>query len=111
MFYQKLFFEYPFIRALFPDDMENQIIIFSRTIDALVDNAHQLDRFYPSLADLAKRHIKYGVKVAHYAAVGAVLIDTFSEISGNQFTTETRLAWEAVYADTAGVMISSAYAN
>ncbi|QCB40995.1 hemin receptor [Sphingomonas sp. PAMC26645] len=109
IFYYRLLLNHPFARALFPDDMTHQIFVFSKTIDVLVENVANLTRLRPTLTDLAKKHVKYGVKAYQYAAVGTVLIDTFAELLGEDFTREAREAWELVYAETAGVMISAAY--
>lgn len=109
LFYHQLLLAHPFARALFPDNMTHQIIVFEKTIDVLVENVDDLYRLRPTLSALAKQHVKYGVRSYQYAAVGTVLIDTFGRILGNQFTAETRQAWEAVYQETAGVMMSEAY--
>ncbi|MGU3389795.1 globin domain-containing protein [Sphingomonas sp. M1A8_2b] len=109
LFYHRLFLSHPFARALFPDDMTHQTIVFEKTIDVLVHNVADIDRLKPTLSNLARKHLEYGVKAYQYEAVGAVLIDTFSEILGSRFTPEVRKAWESVYAETAGVMISAAY--
>ncbi|MCP8891193.1 globin domain-containing protein [Sphingomonas faeni] len=109
LFYHRLLLNHPFARALFPDDMTHQIFVFSKTIDVLVENVADLPRLRPTLIDLAKKHVKYGVRAYQYAAVGTTLIDTFSEILGEDFTLEARQAWELVYTETAGVMISAAY--
>jgi nitric oxide dioxygenase len=109
LFYHRLLQNHPFARALFPDDMAHQIVIFAKTIDVLVENLANLDRLRPTLSDLARRHVKYGVRADHYSAIGAVLIDTFADILEIGFTPDTRRAWETVYAETAGVMIADAY--
>ena len=109
MFYDQLLLRHPFARALFPDDLTHQISVFEKTIDTLVENVENFPSLCPALIDLAKRHATYGVKAYQYAAVGAVLIDTFAEILGPAFTAEARQAWEKVYDETAGVMISDSY--
>ncbi len=109
LFYHRLFLEHPFARALFPDDITHQIVVFAKTIDALIDNVVDIEQLAPSLSLLAKRHVQYGVKAYQYAAVGTVLMETFEEILGSGFTFEVRQAWEVVYAETAGFMIVEAY--
>lgn len=111
LFYHRLLLDHPFARALFPDDMTHQIVIFAKTMDVLVQNVANLDSLRPTLSDLAKRHVKYGVRAYQYAAVGKVLIDTFEEILGIGFTPDIRQAWEAVYRETAGAMIADAYCD
>ena len=108
-FYYRLLHEHPFTRVLFPDDLSRQVEAFRQTVDALVEQIDNLPMLRPTLAALAKRHVEYGVKVQHYEIVGAVLIDSFGEILADRFTPAMRNAWEALYAATAGVMVSEAY--
>lgn len=109
LFYHRLLFDHPFTRALFSDDMQHQAFVFEKTIDTLVKNVVDIERLRPDLSELAKKHVGYGVRPHHYEVVGTVLIETFSEILGGRFTPDIRRAWEAVYAETAGVMIAEAY--
>lgn len=111
LFYHRLFLEHPFARALFPDDMAHQMVVFAKTIDVLIDNVADIEDLAQSLSSLAKRHVQYGVKSYHYTAVGTVLINTFEEVLGSDFTLEVRQAWEVVYAETAGFMIVQAYSE
>lgn len=108
-FYFKLLHQHPFARALFPDDLTNQSRAFRRTIDTLVEALDRLPALPVTLADLARRHVAYGVQAHHYPLVGDVLIETFAEMSGSGFTAETRAAWQMLYDDTAGIMIREAY--
>ncbi|KQT35116.1 hypothetical protein ASG29_03050 [Sphingomonas sp. Leaf412] len=109
LFYHRLFDRHPFARSLFPDDMTRQVIVFRASIDALVEAIDDLPSLRPTLADLARRHVQYGVKPHHYPQVGTVLIDTFDEMSPGGFPAETRAAWEALYADVARIMLAAAY--
>lgn len=109
LFYHRLLHRHPFARVLFPDDMTHQIEVFRRTIDALIDQLDGLTSLRPTLADLACRHVGYGVEARHYAIVGEVLIDTFAEMLRDRFNAQTRAAWHTLYADTAGVMIAETY--
>ncbi|MEG3085055.1 globin domain-containing protein [Sphingomonas sp. PB2P12] len=109
LFYHRLLLDHPFARALFSDDLGHQAFVFEKTIEILVKNVVDIERLRPDLSDLAKKHVGYGVLPYQYEAVGAVLIETFSAILGSRFTPEVRTAWEAVYAETAGVMIAEAY--
>ncbi|RMB54607.1 nitric oxide dioxygenase [Sphingomonas sp. PP-CE-3A-406] len=109
LFYHRLLLDHPFARALFPDDLRHQAFVFEKTIAILVREVGNIAGLRPTLADLARKHVGYGVRPYQYEAVGAVLIATFSEILGSRFTPEIREAWETVYAETAGVMIAEAY--
>lgn len=109
LFYHRLLLDHPFARALFPDDLRHQAFVFEKTIAILVREVGNIPGLRPTLADLARKHVGYGVRPYQYDAVGAVLIATFSEILGSRFTPEIREAWQTVYAETAGVMIAEAY--
>ncbi|MEG3178835.1 globin domain-containing protein [Sphingomonas sp. RB3P16] len=108
-FYHNLFFQHPFIRALFPDDIANQCFIFRQTIDVLIAECADFGNIQSNLTDLSIRHIKYGAKIEHYAFVGEALIGTFEHILGDRFTLEVRQAWEGLYAETSKIMINAAY--
>lgn len=109
LFYHRLLLDHPFARALFPDDLRHQAFVFEKTIDILVKDVGDIAHLRPTLSALARQHVGYGVRAYQYEAVGSVLIDTFSEILGSRFTPDVRAAWEAVYAETASVMIAEAY--
>ncbi|TPG06572.1 globin domain-containing protein [Sphingomonas oligophenolica] len=109
IFYDRLLHDHPFARALFPDDMTHQVNVFREMIDALVSQIDDLSALQPSLTDLAKRHVAYGVKAWHYEVVGEGLIGCFSDVLADRFTTAMREAWEALYSATAGAMIAEAY--
>ena len=79
LFYHRLLLDHPFARALFPDDMTHQIVIFAKTMDVLIENVESLDSLRPTLSDLAKRHVQYGVraKLPSFTAV-PLLFNGFS---------------------------------
>ena len=62
----------------------------------------------PTVQDLARRHVGYGVEERHYATVGQGLIGTLEAGLGEAFTQEARAAWTAAYGLLAGVMIAAA---
>jgi hemoglobin-like flavoprotein len=57
---------------------------------------------------LAKRHVGYGAKHEHYAAVGQALIETLAAGLGTGFTPDVLAAWQAAYALLATVMMEAA---
>ena len=58
----------------------------------------------PVLLRLGQRHTVYGVVDAHYASVGAALLDTLSAGLGDGFTVEVREAWTTMYGLVAQTM-------
>lgn len=56
--------------------------------------------------DLGKRHVRYGVTKEMYFFMGEALIYMLEQKLGDDFTKETREAWEQVYAELAGDIMS-----
>lgn len=108
IFYARLFELAPEVRALFKGDMTEQgrkLMGMLRTVVTTLDKPEVL---VPVAQRLAERHVGYGAQPAHYAVVGAALIDTLAAGLGDDFTPETRTAWEAAYGTLSGVMIDAA---
>lgn len=64
----------------------------------------------PVLLRLGQRHAGYGVAEAHYASVGAALLETLAAGLGEGFTAEVREAWTAMYGHVARTMQQGAAA-
>lgn len=107
-FYHRLLERHPFTRAMFPDDLTDQINIFRVTVDALVEGLHDFAATRVALADLGRRHVGYGVRPHHYIHVGDILFGTLQELGGDRFDAPTRAAWQALYDKVAHVMIAAA---
>jgi hemoglobin-like flavoprotein len=70
-----------------------------------------LDNLEPMLdriRALARRHVGYGVRDAHYASVGAALLWTLEQGLGDDFTAEVRDAWAAAYEVLSSTMMAAA---
>lgn len=61
-----------------------------------------------TLEALAQRHTGYGVRDAHYDAVGKALLWTLEQELGPAFTPEARVAWTALYGAMAEIMRKAA---
>lgn len=73
---------------------------------------HDLDKplvVLPVAQDLARRHVGYGVREAHYASVGVALLGTLEHCLGKGFTPSVAASWKEAYALLSGVMITAAY--
>lgn len=106
-FYSKLFTDTPRLRHLFPQKMEAQ---YAKLIDMLNVVVARLDRFDELSADIeamAQRHVKYGVRPAHYKLVGTALLWTLQQGLGPDWTPEVRDAWTQCYTALAEAMITS----
>lgn len=111
LFYERLFVHDPSLRRLFGDtDMAEQGQKLFSALRLVVGGLRNLPAVVPVLEDLAVRHVGYGVREAHYATVGTVLIETLSLYFGPRFSTELRAAWTGAYDAVAQVMIAAARA-
>lgn len=76
LFYGRLFEIAPAVKPLFRGDMKEQGRKLMATLAVVVNGLGNLEAILPAASALAKRHISYGVKAAHYAPVGAALLWT-----------------------------------
>ena len=109
MFYSRLFEIAPEVRPFFTGDMTEQAAKLMTTLGFVVRGLTTLETVVPVAQKLAVAHVDYGVKAEHYAPVGAALLDTLSTGLGDDFTDETRAAWETAYGTLSSVMITAAY--
>ena len=109
LFYDRLFEIAPQVRPLFKGDIEEQGRKLMRMLTTVVNSLDRLDELVPAAQSLARRHVGYGVKPAHYEPVGDALIDTLSKGLGDDFDSETRASWLVAYATLSSVMIAAAY--
>lgn len=105
LFYNRLFTMDPSLRALFkPGDMTTQGQMLMSMIGAAVGGLRNLEQLAPVVRNLGARHVGYGVRPAHYATVGAALLETLELGLGAAFTPEVRDAWAAAYGLLSDVM-------
>lgn len=109
LFYGRLFELDPSTKALFTGtDMAEQGAKLMATLGFVVAGLKRPAEVVPAAQALAKRHVGYGVKEAHYPTVGAALLWTLGQGLGEAFTPEVEVAWTAAYTLLAGVMIDAA---
>jgi len=111
VFYDRLFALDPSLRSLFKDDMAEQGRKLMTVIGTAVANLHRLETIVPTVQDLGRRHIGYGVKPVHYQTVSAALLWTFERGLGDAFTPETRQAWLECYTTLASTMQQAAHSQ
>lgn len=107
LFYHRLFSTEPEIKALFHTPVTEQGAHFSVALGAMVDGLDRLDETLPHIAELALRHVDYGVKPEHYAPFCAALIWTLRKGLGEAFDAETEAAWEDALALWSASMIAA----
>lgn len=103
-FYEHLFERAPQLRPLFSSDIKRQSRKFLQSLRVIVNSLPATERAAPVLQRLGERHRGYGVSADHYQIVGGVLIDTFDEVLGENFTDEVREAWNAAFRLIASIM-------
>lgn len=108
-FYAQLFARDPALRTLFRGgDMGEQGARLMQMLGAAIDLLDRPASLDPVLLKLGQRHAGYGVVGAHYASVGAALLDTLAAGLGDGFTAEVREAWVAMYGHVAHTMQAGA---
>src|SRR5262249_18558618 len=111
LFYDRLFEVAPEVKPLFRGDMTGQGRKLMATLALVVNGLHKLDAILPAASVLAKRHVGYGVKAVHYAAVGAALLWTLEKGLGPSWTPELAAAWILAYTTLSGFLIGESYCN
>ena len=111
LFYANLFTADPALRPLFKGDMAAQGKKLMQMIGAAVGKLDDLGTLVPILQNLGARHGGYGVQDAHYATVGAALLQTLEQGLGDAFTPQVKDAWAEVYGTMAGVMMEASKAE
>lgn len=109
MFYGRLFEIAPEVKTMFPADMTEQRKKLMQTLAYVVNGLSKLETVLPAASMLAKKHVSYGVKAAHYAPVGAALLWTLEKGLGAAWTPPLADAWTAAYTTLSGFMIKEAY--
>ncbi|MBX7169444.1 MAG: hypothetical protein K1X72_00715 [Pyrinomonadaceae bacterium] len=97
LFYGKLFELDPNLRQLFKGDLNEQGRKLMQMIGLAVKGLDRIESLVPSVQALGARHTAYGVQDHHYQLVGTALLWTLEKGLGEDWTAETKSAWEAVY--------------
>jgi len=109
LFYDRLFATDPTTRPLFgAADLTEQRRKLVQTLTVVVQGLDRLEALVPAVADLGRRHARYGVGEAHYATVGAALLWTLEQKLGPDWTPEVMAAWKDAYTALADVMRGAA---
>jgi hemoglobin-like flavoprotein len=108
LFYGRLFELDPALKPLFRNNMEEQGRKLATMIDAAVAGLTQLDRLVPTVQELGRRHVGYGVSDKDYDTVGAALLWTLEKGLGDDFTPVAKEAWTLTYTTLAKVMKDAA---
>jgi class 3 adenylate cyclase/hemoglobin-like flavoprotein len=109
LFYELLFQIDPGSRALFArTDMAVQGEMLMSVLAAAVKGLDRIEELRPTLLELGRRHVGYGVEPSHYASVEAALLEMVRRMSGEEFGIDVRLAWARIYSELTAVMLEGA---
>jgi nitric oxide dioxygenase len=103
-FYARLFEVDPGLRPMFRTDPAEQRRKLGAALGCVVDSLDRPEELLERARTLGLRHVTYGVLDRDYDTVGAALLATLQEASGDGWTPELAEAWTAAYAELAGAM-------
>ena len=109
LFYGRLFELDPSVKSLFRGKLDFQGDKLMTTLNVVVNSLDDLSGIETMLQEMGKRHIIYGVDVAHYETVGAALLWVLEQGLGEYYTEEVEEAWAIAYGLIATTMIEAAY--
>lgn len=104
VFYGKLFLDEPQLKTLFKPSIESQAGKLVSMLTMIVSRLHCLDELTDDMRRLAVHHLQYGVRDAHYTAIGNALLWTLEQGLGKDWDEQTRSAWTACYQTVAARM-------
>lgn len=107
LFYARLFEVDPSVRPLFPADLAAQRVKLMAVLRLVVASLDRLGPMLPTIEDLARRHVRYGVSARHYPSVGLALVWALDRSLGAAFTAEIRAAWINAYGIISTTMIAA----
>ncbi len=108
-FYERLFTDYPQTRAFFAStDMKEQRKKLLGALLLVIQNLRKPEVLTSALKGRGPRHVAYGVRPEHDPLAGAILLDTFADVLGNDWTPEYQGAWAQAYEAICSIMLEGA---
>ena len=110
-FYERLFMNYPQTRAFFDStNMKEQRKKLLGALILVIQNLKKPEVLKSALQGLGQRHVAYGVLPEHYPIVGTILLETFADFLGDDWTPEYHDAWAQAYEAVCSIMLEGAEA-
>jgi len=106
-FYARMFIENPELRDMFPPAMDLQRLRLLKALVRIVQGIDRVEFLANFLEQLGRDHRKFGVKPAHYEAVGRALVAALKRYSGQAWTAQVEASWVAAYGVAAQTMIEA----
>ncbi len=108
LFYNRLFEIAPAVKPMFgKTNMPDQLRKLLSMLAYVINKLDSLDSIIDEVANLARRHLKYGVKPSHYEPVGAALLWTLEKGLGTNWNPELAEAWTTCYLILSSAMIDA----
>jgi nitric oxide dioxygenase len=105
-FYERLFNRFPETRAFFAStDMKEQRKKLLGALALVIQNLRKPEVLTSALQGLGKRHVAYGVRPEHYPIVGTILLETFADFLGDDWTPVCHHAWAEAYEAVCALML------
>lgn len=109
MFYDRLFEIDPALRPMFKTtDLAVQRKKLVQALGRVIGSIDRIEDVIPTLQDLGRRHVDYGVTDAHYDTVRAALLWTLEKGLGDAWSGDMADAWATAYGAISGVMREAA---
>jgi len=105
-FYERLFTNYPQTRAFFAStNMKEQRKKLLGALILVIQNLRKPEVLTSALQGLGQRHVNYGVRPEHYPIVGTILVETFADFLGDDWTPTYQDAWAQAYEAICSIML------
>lgn len=108
LFYGRLFEISPETRALFRIDIREQARKLEDTLRTTIEALDKFEELLPVLAELGRRHVRYGVQPYQYEKLRSALLWALGQALGLEFDRETRAAWDQLLSLISAVMLEGA---
>lgn len=108
VFYHNLLTEHPDLNELFNQGNQasgHQAQALAAAVYAYAQHVETPEVLEPAIKHITQKHASLFIKPGQYNVVGQYLLDAFSQVLGDAFTSEVRHAWTAAYAELAKTMI------
>lgn len=107
IFYKRLFETAPYLKPMFSESVPVQSKKLMNMISYVINRLDKLDTIFDDIKQLAKRHVKYGVREEHYEIVGSALLWTLEQALTNLWTPEVKQAWITCYSLLSSAMLEA----
>ncbi|WP_020105325.1 globin domain-containing protein [Nocardia sp. 348MFTsu5.1] len=106
-FYERLFADYPEVKALFGKNIRPQATMLQEAIVAVLEHLDDPGWLETSLSSLGRVHASLGVTPKMYGWVATTLVATMADIAGPQWTDVMSKEWNEALTAVAAMMLDA----